>query len=48
MQGDDPYNPNKYEDNPYYNYHDAYDRPRQSDRQRYGYGTRYHEYGKII
>lgn len=47
MQGDDPYNPNKYnDDNPYYNYYDAYDRPRQSDRQRSGYGTRYHQYGK--
>ncbi|XP_075035341.1 protein-lysine 6-oxidase isoform X2 [Mixophyes fleayi] len=46
MQGDDPYNPYKYnEDNPYYNYYDTYDRPRQSDRQRPGYGTRYHQYG---
>lgn len=47
MQGDDPYNPYKYnEDNPYYNYYDTYERPRQSDRQRPGYGTRYHQYGK--
>lgn len=47
MQGDDPYNPYKYsEDNPYYNYYDTYDRPRSQDRQRPGYGTRYHQYGK--
>ncbi|XP_018426531.1 PREDICTED: protein-lysine 6-oxidase isoform X2 [Nanorana parkeri] len=46
MQGDDPYNPYKYnEDNPYYNYHDTYERPRHSDRQRNGYGTRNHQYG---
>ncbi|XP_072272143.1 protein-lysine 6-oxidase isoform X1 [Pyxicephalus adspersus] len=46
MQGDDPYNPQKYnEDNPYYNYYDTYERPRSSDRQRPGYGTRYHQYG---
>ncbi|XP_071997305.1 protein-lysine 6-oxidase isoform X2 [Engystomops pustulosus] len=46
MQGDDPYNPYKYnDDNPYYNYYDTYDRPRSSDRQRPGYGTRYHQYG---
>ncbi|KAM9331533.1 protein-lysine 6-oxidase [Gastrophryne carolinensis] len=46
MQGDDPYNPYKYnEDNPYYNYYDTYERPRSSDRQRPGYGTRYHQYG---
>uniref|UniRef100_A0A803KF81 Lysyl oxidase homolog n=1 Tax=Xenopus tropicalis TaxID=8364 RepID=A0A803KF81_XENTR len=42
MQGDDPYNPYKYsEDNPYYNYYDSYERPRTSERQRPGYGTRY-------
>lgn len=46
MQGDDPYNPNKYDDNPYYNYYDTYERPRQSDRQRQGYGSRYQQYGK--
>ncbi|XP_066459208.1 protein-lysine 6-oxidase isoform X2 [Eleutherodactylus coqui] len=46
MQGDDPYNPYKYnDDNPYYNYYDTYERPRSSDRQRPGYGTRYHQYG---
>lgn len=46
MQGDDPYNPYKYnEDNPYYNYYDTYDRPRSSERQRPGYGTRNHQYG---
>lgn len=49
MQGDDPYNPYKYnEDNPYYNYYDTYDRPRSSERQRPGYGTRYHQYGKKL
>ncbi|CAJ0937330.1 unnamed protein product [Ranitomeya imitator] len=47
MQGDDPYNPYKYnDDNPYYNYYDTYDRPRSSDRQRPGYGTRNHQYGQ--
>ncbi|XP_040271878.1 protein-lysine 6-oxidase isoform X2 [Bufo bufo] len=47
MQGDDPYNPYKYgnDDNPYYNYYDTYERPRPSDRQRHGYGTRYHQNG---
>lgn len=46
MVGDDPYNPYKYseQDNPYYNYYDAYERP--SPRQRPGYGTRYFQYGK--
>ncbi|XP_058267185.1 protein-lysine 6-oxidase isoform X1 [Hemibagrus wyckioides] len=45
MVGDDPYNPYKYseQDNPYYNYYDAYERP--SPRQRPGYGTRYFQYG---
>lgn len=44
MVGDDPYNPYKYsEDNPYYNYYDTYERPRQ--RERPGYGTRYFQYG---
>ncbi|NP_001072611.1 protein-lysine 6-oxidase precursor [Xenopus tropicalis] len=46
MQGDDPYNPYKYsEDNPYYNYYDSYERPRTSERQRPGYGTRYFQNG---
>lgn len=47
MVGDDPYNPYKYseQDNPYYNYYDAYERP--SPRQRPGYGTRYFQYGKL-
>ncbi|KAG8456264.1 hypothetical protein GDO86_002160 [Hymenochirus boettgeri] len=46
MQGDDPYNPYKYsEDNPYYNYYDAYERPRPSERERPGYGTRYFQHG---
>lgn len=46
MVGDDPYNPYKYseQDNPYYNYYDAYERPRP--RQRPGYGTRYFQHGK--
>lgn len=46
MVGDDPYNPYKYsdpEDNPYYNYYDAYERPRP--RQRPGYGTSYYQDG---
>ncbi|XP_053500737.1 protein-lysine 6-oxidase [Ictalurus furcatus] len=45
MVGDDPYNPYKYseQDNPYYNYYDAYERPRP--RQRPGYGTGYFQYG---
>ncbi|XP_039614929.1 protein-lysine 6-oxidase [Polypterus senegalus] len=46
MAGDDPYNPYKYtDDNPYYNYYDTYERPRQSARQRPGYGTRYFQHG---
>ncbi|XP_028910592.1 protein-lysine 6-oxidase [Ornithorhynchus anatinus] len=46
MVGDDPYNPYKYsEDNPYYNYYDTYERPRQSGRYRPGYGTSYFQYG---
>ncbi|XP_062984475.1 protein-lysine 6-oxidase [Elgaria multicarinata webbii] len=46
MVGDDPYNPYKYtDDNPYYNYHDTYERPRQSGRYRPGYGTGYFQYG---
>ncbi|XP_003223059.1 protein-lysine 6-oxidase isoform X2 [Anolis carolinensis] len=46
MQGDDPYNPYKYtDDNPYYNYHDTYERPRQGSRYRPGYGTGYFQYG---
>ncbi|KAF7250276.1 Protein-lysine 6-oxidase [Varanus komodoensis] len=46
MVGDDPYNPYKYtDDNPYYNYHDTYERPRQSSRYRPGYGTGYFQYG---
>lgn len=46
MAGDDPYNPYKSTDpdNPYYNHYDTYERPRS--RQRPGYGTRYHQYGK--
>lgn len=46
MVGDDPYDPYKSidGDNPYYNYYDVYERPRE--RQRPGYGTRYHQYGK--
>lgn len=46
MVGDDPYDPYKSidSDNPYYNYYDVYERPRQ--RNRPGYGTRYHQYGK--
>lgn len=46
MVGDDPYDPYKSSDpdNPYYNYYDAYERPRP--RSRPGYGTRYHQYGK--
>ncbi|XP_060764204.1 protein-lysine 6-oxidase isoform X2 [Neoarius graeffei] len=45
MVGDDPYNPYKYseQDNPYYNYYDAYERPRP--RQRPGYGTSYFQHG---
>lgn len=46
MVGDDPYDPYKSidSDNPYYNYYDVYERPRE--RSRPGYGTRYHQYGK--
>lgn len=45
MVGDDPYDPYKSidTDNPYYNYYDVYERPRE--RARPGYGTRYHQYG---
>ncbi|KAF7700840.1 protein-lysine 6-oxidase [Silurus meridionalis] len=45
MVGDDPYNPYKYseQENPYYNYYDAYERPRP--RQRPGYGTSYFQHG---
>lgn len=47
MVGDDPYNPYKYtDDNPYYNYYDTYERPRQGSRYRPGYGTGYFQYGK--
>ncbi|KAJ7335668.1 hypothetical protein JRQ81_013609 [Phrynocephalus forsythii] len=46
MLGDDPYNPHKYtDDNPYYNYYDTYERPRQNSRYRPGYGTGYFQYG---
>ncbi|XP_063310191.1 protein-lysine 6-oxidase isoform X2 [Pelobates fuscus] len=46
MQGDDPYNPYKYgDDNPYYNYYDTYERSRQTERGRPGYGTRYFQNG---
>uniref|UniRef100_A0A6J0UEZ8 Lysyl oxidase homolog n=2 Tax=Pogona vitticeps TaxID=103695 RepID=A0A6J0UEZ8_9SAUR len=46
MVGDDPYNPQKYtDDNPYYNYYDTYERPRQNSRYRPGYGTGYFQYG---
>ncbi|XP_054843270.1 protein-lysine 6-oxidase isoform X1 [Eublepharis macularius] len=46
MVGDDPYNPYKYtDDNPYYNYYDTYERPRQNSRYRPGYGTGYFQYG---
>ncbi|KAJ8401634.1 hypothetical protein AAFF_G00379510 [Aldrovandia affinis] len=47
MVGDDPYNPYKSIDdnNPYYNYYDTYERPRQRGRQRPGYGTRYYQHG---
>ncbi|KAG7481483.1 hypothetical protein MATL_G00067050 [Megalops atlanticus] len=47
MVGDDPYNPYKSIDdnNPYYNYYDTYERPRQRGRQRPGYGTRYFQHG---
>uniref|UniRef100_A0A8C8R8U0 Lysyl oxidase homolog n=1 Tax=Pelusios castaneus TaxID=367368 RepID=A0A8C8R8U0_9SAUR len=46
MAGDDPYNPYKYtDDNPYYNYYDTYERPRQGSRYRPGYGTGYFQYG---
>ncbi|GCB75141.1 hypothetical protein scyTo_0018181, partial [Scyliorhinus torazame] len=45
MAGDDPYNPYKQtDDNPYYNYYDAYERPRVRPR-RPGYGTRYFQHG---
>uniref|UniRef100_A0A671RPM9 Lysyl oxidase homolog n=1 Tax=Sinocyclocheilus anshuiensis TaxID=1608454 RepID=A0A671RPM9_9TELE len=45
MVGDDPYNPYKSNDpdNPFYNYYDAYERPRPAPRP--GYGTRYSQYG---
>lgn len=47
MVGDDPYSPYKYtDDNPYYNYYDTYERPRQGSRYRPGYGTGYFQYGK--
>ncbi|NXW89861.1 LYOX oxidase, partial [Alopecoenas beccarii] len=46
MVGDDPYNRYKYtDDNPYYNYYDTYERPRQGSRYRPGYGTGYFQYG---
>ncbi|XP_048786737.1 protein-lysine 6-oxidase isoform X3 [Lagopus muta] len=46
MVGDDPYSPYKYtDDNPYYNYYDTYERPRQGSRYRPGYGTGYFQYG---
>ncbi|KAM8872400.1 protein-lysine 6-oxidase [Synchiropus picturatus] len=47
MVGDDPYDPYKSidHDNPYYNYYDAYERPRSRSRSRAGYGTSYHQYG---
>ncbi|XP_061480776.1 protein-lysine 6-oxidase isoform X2 [Rhineura floridana] len=46
MVGDDPYNPYKYtDDNPYYNYYDTYERPRQNSPYRPGYGTSYFQYG---
>ncbi|XP_019333711.2 protein-lysine 6-oxidase isoform X2 [Alligator mississippiensis] len=46
MVGDDPYNPYKYtDDNPYYNYYDTYERPRQGSSYRPGYGTGYFQYG---
>ncbi|NXU57911.1 LYOX oxidase, partial [Turnix velox] len=46
MVGDDPYHPFKYtDDNPYYNYYDTYERPRQGSRYRPGYGTGYFQYG---
>ncbi|MEE6518372.1 hypothetical protein FKM82_029343 [Ascaphus truei] len=45
MQGDDPYDPYKSENNPYYNYYDSYERSRSSGRQRPGYGTRNFQYG---
>ncbi|KAJ8380972.1 hypothetical protein SKAU_G00017500 [Synaphobranchus kaupii] len=46
MAGDDPYNPYKSTDdnNPYYNYYDTYERPRQRSN-RPGYGTRYYQHG---
>ncbi|XP_072272145.1 protein-lysine 6-oxidase isoform X3 [Pyxicephalus adspersus] len=46
IQGDDPYNPYKYsEDNPYQNYFDTYERRREDQRRRPGYGTRYFQHG---
>uniref|UniRef100_A0A8C5U8G4 Lysyl oxidase homolog n=1 Tax=Malurus cyaneus samueli TaxID=2593467 RepID=A0A8C5U8G4_9PASS len=33
------------DDNPYYNYYDTYERPRQGSRYRPGYGTGYFQYG---
>ncbi|XP_078252420.1 protein-lysine 6-oxidase [Rhinoraja longicauda] len=45
MVGDDPYDPYKRtDDNPYYNYHDTYERPEVRPR-RPGYGTRYFQHG---
>lgn len=50
MAGDDPYNPYKSIDdnNPYYNYYDTYERPRNRGRHRPGYGTRYYQHGKTF
>uniref|UniRef100_A0A7M4EZG3 Lysyl oxidase homolog n=1 Tax=Crocodylus porosus TaxID=8502 RepID=A0A7M4EZG3_CROPO len=46
LKCDDPYSPYKYtDDNPYYNYYDTYERPRQSSRYRPGYGTGYFQHG---
>ncbi|XP_069736582.1 protein-lysine 6-oxidase [Phaenicophaeus curvirostris] len=46
MVGDEAYSPYKYtDDNPYYNYYDTYERPRQGSRYRPGYGTGYFQYG---
>ncbi|XP_010887769.1 protein-lysine 6-oxidase isoform X1 [Esox lucius] len=52
MVGDDPNNPYKYIGyNPYYNYYDAYYRPRVRSRPRYdngnGYSTSYHQQGGL-
>ncbi|KAF7695260.1 protein-lysine 6-oxidase-like [Silurus meridionalis] len=49
MMADSPYDPYKsirnelY--NPYYNYYDSYYHPRQRNRARHGYGTRFYQYG---